>query len=161
MNFSIGEIAMAKVGRNLIRVEVLECCDNCFKLRSLSSGREFETCRLEKINNINQEETIMSEQIINMEIDDDRPNPAPECAPHREEKKRSLFDVAIEILKQSDHPMNTKEIVKKAIESGLWNPSGAKTPEQTLYSAIHRENATKEHPRIIKSEQKGKFQYNG
>ena len=76
-------------------------------------------------------------------------------------KKRSLFDAAIEVLKQSEHPLNTKDIVAKAIELGLWEPTNAKTPEQTLYSAIFREIATKERPRIVKSEQKGKFQYNG
>jgi len=47
-----------------------------------------------------------------------------------------------------------------ATEQGLWTPSGAKTPEQTLYGAIFREIATKEHPRIRKSKHKGKFELN-
>ena len=51
--------------------------------------------------------------------------------------------------------------VALAVEKGLWQPSGAKTPEQTLYSAIFRENATKENPRIVKSDKKGKFIYAG
>jgi len=39
-------------------------------------------------------------------------------------------------------------------------PSGAKTPEQTLYGSIFREIATKEHPRIVKSAVRGKFELN-
>ena len=113
------------------------------------------------------EETIMPEDNIttnaeaevNAEVD--TPNPAPECATAKKEKKRSLFDAAVEVLKQAVVPMSTKEIVRNAIELNLWQPSGAKTPEQTLYSAIFRENATKENPRIVKSNEKGKFQYNG
>ncbi|MCI6288900.1 MAG: HTH domain-containing protein [Lentisphaeria bacterium] len=54
--------------------------------------------------------------------------------------------------------MNTKELVAKAIEMNLWVPTGAKTPEQTLYSAIFREIKTSETPRIIRAEKKGKFQ---
>jgi hypothetical protein len=166
--FFTGEIANAKVGRNLVEVEILEDCGNGnYKVKSVSSGREFNTSRLEKINNNQMEEAIMPEDNIttnaeaevNAEVD--TPNPAPECATAKKEKKRSLFDAAVEVLKQAVVPMSTKEIVRNAIELNLWQPSGAKTPEQTLYSAIFRENATKENPRIVKSNEKGKFQYNG
>ena len=57
--------------------------------------------------------------------------------------------------------MNTREIIEAATELKLWQPTGAKTPEQTLYGAIVRENKTKEHPRIVKSNIKGKFIYAG
>ena len=75
--------------------------------------------------------------------------------------KRSLFEAAVEVLRIAKQPMNTKEIIEWAIELKLWQPTGAKTPEQTLYGAIHRENATKEHPRVVKSNIKGKFIYAG
>ena len=60
-------------------------------------------------------------------------------------------------------PMNTREIIEAAIELKLWQPTGAKTPEQTLYGAIVRENKNKnkEQPRIVKSNIKGKFIYAG
>ena len=165
--FRIGEIANAKVGRNLVEVEILECGEVFFRVKSVSSGREFNTSRLEKINNNQMEDAIMPEDTIttkteaevNAEVD--TPNPAPECACHKPEKKRSLFDAAVEVLKLESTPMSTKEILQKAIDLELWQPSGAKTPEQTLYSAIFRENATKEKPRIVKSDKKGKFQYGG
>ena len=77
------------------------------------------------------------------------------------EKKRSLLDAAVEVLRIAKQPMNTREIIEWAMKLELWQPTGAKTPEQTLYGAIHRENATKEHPRIVKSDIKGKFIYAG
>ena len=167
--FRIGEIANAKVGRNIVNVEIIEDCGNgCYKVKSLSTGREFSTCRVEKINNINMEENNMTDEIntIEQEINtaevEEFPNPAPECAtaPQRE-KKLSLLDAAVEVLKSSGEPMNTREMVKAATDAGLWIPTGCKTPEQTLYGSIFREIKTKENPRIVKSEQKGKFQYAG
>ena len=47
--FFTGEIANAKVGRNLVEVEILECGEGFFRVKSVSSGREFNTSRLEKI----------------------------------------------------------------------------------------------------------------
>ena len=90
-----------------------------------------------------------------------RRNTPKETQPKEIAACKRLFDAAIEVLKREGCPMNTKEIVKRAIELGLWTSTGAKTPEQTLYSAIFRENATKENPRIIKSAQKGKFEFGG
>ena len=53
--------------------------------------------------------------------------------------------------------MNTKEILEALLERQLWTPTECKTPEQTLYGSIFREINTKEHPRIVKSDVKGKF----
>ena len=38
-----------------------------------------------------------------------------------------------------------------------WTPTACRTPEQTLYGSIFREIKTKEEPRIVKSDVKGKF----
>ena len=64
--FFTGEIANAKVGRNLVKVEIIEDCGNGnYKVKSVSSGREFNTSRLEKINNNHQmEEAIMPEDTL-------------------------------------------------------------------------------------------------
>ena len=72
--------------------------------------------------------------------------------------KMSLLNAAVEVLRQNGKPLNTREIVAKAVADGLWNPTGAKTPNQTLYGSIFREIATKKSPRIVKSAEKGKFQ---
>lgn len=165
--FFIGEIANAKVGRNLVEVEILECGEGFFRVKSVSSGREFNTSRLEKINNNHQmEEAIMPEDNIttnaeaevNAEVD--TPNPAPECATAKKEKKVSLLDLAAKILADTGEALNCKELVAKAKETG-WVSTG-KTPEQTLYSGIFREIKEKgEASRFKKSAtRKGSFEAN-
>ena len=162
--FRIGEIANAKVGRNLVEVEIIEDCGNGnYKVKSISSGREFNTSRLEKINN-NQEETIMPEDtnITTTEVETnaevETPNPAPECATAKKEKKVSLLDLAAKILADTGEALNCKELVEKAKETG-WVSTG-KTPEQTLYSGIFREMKDKgEASRFKKSaNRKGSFE---
>lgn len=165
--FFTGEIANAKVGRNLVEVEIIEDCGNgSYKVKSVSSGREFNTSRLEKINNNQMEEAIMPEDNIttnaeaetNAEVD--TPNPAPECATAKKEKKVSLLDLAAKILADTDEALNCKELIAKAKETG-WVSTG-KTPEQTLYSGIFREIKEKgEASRFKKSAtRKGSFDAN-
>ena len=146
--FKVGDRAVAKVGRNEINVEILAVEEKSYFVRN-NAGKEFHAVRLTALPDSEPEE-------IN---EDDTPNPAPECAAQRREKKRSLFDTAVEVLRIAKQPMNTREIIEWAIELKLWQPTGAKTPEQTLYGAIVRENKTKEHSRIVKSDIKGKFIY--
>ena len=166
--FFIGEIANAKVARNLVEVEIIKDCGNgSYKVKSISSGREFNTSRLEKINN-NQEEAIMPEDNINIiaeaevnaENEVDTQNPAPECATAKKEKKVSLLDLAAKILADTGEALNCKELVAKAKETG-WVSTG-KTPEQTLYSGIFREIKEKgEASRFKKSAtRKGSFEAN-
>ena len=157
--FNVGNRAVAKVGRNEINVEILAVEEKSYLVRN-NAGKEFHAVRLTALpENVITNDTPATEPVEITE--DDAPNPAPECATQKQEKKRSLLDAAVEVLRLAKMPMNTREIVDAAIELKLWQPTGAKTPEQTLYGAIHRENKTKEHPRIVKSDLKGKFQYNG
>mgnify|MGYP003295931916 CR=1 FL=1 len=146
-NIEIGTRAVAKVGRNEISVEVIAVENGSFLVRN-DAGREFHVVHL----------TLPDEDALCEE--NDAPNPAPECAVNRPEKKLSLIDAVVTALQgePAGTALNTRELVALAVEKGLWQPSGAKTPEQTLYSAIFRENATKENPRIVKSDKKGKFQ---
>ena len=140
--FKAGDRAVAKVGRNEINVEILAVEEKSYLVRN-TAGKEFHAVRLTALpnvdNGVGNTDTIATEP----------------------EKKRSLLDAAVEVLRIAKQPMNTREIIEWAMKLELWQPTGAKTPEQTLYGAIHRENKTKEHPRIVKSDIKGKFQYNG
>ena len=146
-NIEVGTRAVAKVGRNEISVEVITVENGSFLVRN-NAGREFHVAHL----------TVPPKPSESEE--DDAPNPAPECAANQPQKKLSLFDAVVTALQgePAGTALNTRELVALAVEKGLWQPSGAKTPEQTLYSAIFRENATKENPRIVKSDKKGKFQ---
>lgn len=122
------QIATAKIGRNLVEVEVITQTESGYRVRSRKSGKEFLVAKLE---------------------------PAPA-------KRLSLLEAAIHALQAQPvgTALNTRELVELAAQSGRWTDNGAKTPEQTLYSAIFREIATKEHPRIIRSAQRGKFELN-
>ena len=84
-------------------------------------------------------------------------NPAHES--DKPAKRLSLLNAAVIVLKDAgpEHPMNCKEILEAILERQLWTPTDCKTPEQTLYGSIFREINTKEHPRIVKSNVKGKF----
>ena len=157
--FKVGDRAVAKVGRNEINVEILAVEEKSYLVRN-DAGKEFHAVRLTTLpKDVITDDTLATdpEKIT----EDDAPNPAPECATQKPEKKRSLLDAAVEVLRLAKMPMNTREIVDAAIELKLWQPTGAKTPEQTLYGAIVRENKTKEQPRIVKSDIKGKFIYVG
>ena len=139
--FKAGDRAVAKVGRNEINVEILAVKEKSYLVRN-NAGKEFHAARLTALPD--------TKGVGNT----DTPAAEPE-------KKRSLLDAAVEVLRIAKQPMNTREIIEWAIEPKLWQPTGAKTPEQTLYGVIHRENKTKEHPRIVRSDIKGKFIYAG
>lgn len=156
----VGSKVILKVGRNAVEVEILKpmADGDAYWVKSIASGKEFmmPSSRI-KVPTVSIEPVTEPETIEN-----EAPNPAPECttAP-RKEKKLSLMDAAVEVLKQSGEPMNTREMVKAATDSGLWIPTDCKTPEQTLYGSIFREMKIKENPRIVKSSVKGKFEYAG
>ena len=160
--FNVGDRAVAKVGRNEINVEILAVEEKSYLVRN-NAGKEFHAVRLAALPDADKGVGNTDTPAAEPEeiIEDDAPNPAPECVMQKPEKKRSLLDAAVEVLRLAKMPMNTREIVDAAIELKLWQPTGAKTPEQTLYGAIVRENKTKEQPRIVKSDIKGKFIYAG
>ena len=156
----VGSKVILKVGRNAVEVEILKpmADGDAYWVKSIVSGKEFmmPSARI-KVPTVSIEPAAEPDP-----IEDEAPNPAPECttAP-RKEKKLSLLDAAVEVLKQSGEPMNPREMVKAATDSGLWIPTDCKTPEQTLYGSIFREMKIKENPRIVKSSVKGKFEYAG
>lgn len=152
---TVGTKVIVKVGRNEVEVTVTEITGHGWKVKSQSTGREFEVRRIERI--VAEPEAEEAEP----ETEENVVNPAPESGSGpRPEMKLSLLNAAAQALAACRAPMNCKEIVAKAVEMGLWTPTGAKTPEQTLYSGIFREIKTTEEPRFKKSEtRKGSFEY--
>ena len=172
-NITVGTIVMVKVGRNEIEVVVTEITANGWKVKKVGSDREFIVTRIERViaepgapeaASATEPET----EAVDAEIPSEAAPPtepevesaAPEAEEEVAEKKLSLLNAALQVLKRSRTPLNTKEILAQVIEEGLWSPNGAKTPEQNLYSAIFREIASKEVPRIVKAEVRGKFKLN-
>ena len=156
----VGSKVILKVGRNAVEVEILKAMadGDAYWVKSIASGKEFmmPSARIKV-------PTVSIEPVAEPDpVEDEAPNHAPECTTvPKKEKKLSLMDAAVEVLKQSGEPMNTREMVKAATDSGLWIPTDCKTPEQTLYGSIFREMKIKENPRIVKSSVKGKFEYAG
>lgn len=152
---TVGTKVIVKVGRNEVEVTVTEITGHGWKVKSQSTGREFEVRRIERI--VAEPEAEEAEP----ETEENAVNPAPESGSGpRPEMKLSLLNAAAQVLAVCRAPMNCKEIVAKAVEMELWMPTGAKTPEQTLYSGIFREIKSTEEPRFKKSEaRKGSFEY--
>ena len=164
-NITVGTIVMVKVGRNEIEVVVTEITANGWKVKKVGSDREFIVTRIERvIAEPGAPEAVPATEpeaeSAEAEEEVDTPNPAPESG-GSPEKKLSLLNAALQVLKRSRTPLNTKEILAQAIEEGLWSPNGAKTPEQSLYSAFFREIKEKETPRVRKSAaRRGAFEFN-
>ncbi len=161
---TVGTIAIVKIGRNEVEVTVTEITANGWKVKSQTTGREFEVRRIERIVTEPAEEAepeTAAPAEPETEEEDNAVNPAPESGSGpRPEKKLSLLNAAAQVLATCRTPMNCKEIIAKAVEMGLWTPTGAKTPEQTLYSGIFREIKSTDEPRFKKSEtRKGSFEY--
>ena len=164
-NITVGTIVMVKVGRNEIEVVVTEITANGWKVKKVGSDREFIVTRIERvIAEPGAPEAVPATEpeaeSAEAEEEVDTPNPAPESG-GSPEKKLSLLNAAIKVLQESEAPLNTKEIIAKVIASDLWSPNGAKTPEQSLYSAFFREIKEKETPRVRKSAaRRGAFEFN-
>ena len=185
-NITVGTIVMVKVGRNEIEVVVTEITANGWKVKKVGSDREFIVTRIERViaepgapeavpatepeteavdAEIPSEAAPPTEPEVESaapeaEEEVDTPNPAPESG-GSPEKKLSLLNAALLVLKRSRTPLNTKEILAQVIEEGLWSPNGAKTPEQSLYFAFFREIKEKETPRVRKSAaRRGAFEFN-
>ena len=170
-NITVGTIVMVKVGRNEIEVVVTEITANGWKVKKVGSDREFIVTRIERViaepgapeaASATEPETEAVDAEIPSEAAEgaEAPNPAPESG-GSPEKKLSLLNAALMVLKRSRTPLNTKEILAQVIEEGLWSPNGAKTPEQSLYSAFFREIKEKETPRVRKSAaRRGAFEFN-
>ena len=80
------------------------------------------------------------------------------AADARPRKNLSLVDAAIEVLRAEKCPMGAKELVRIAVERGLWIPTKAKTPDQSLYGGLYLEMKNSRSPRVKKSAEKGKFE---
>ena len=134
-NITVGTIVMVKVGRNEIEVVVteIEITANGWKVKKVGSDREFIVTRIERViaepgapeaASATEPETEAVDAEIPSEAEEevDTPNPAPESG-GSPEKKLSLLNAALQVLKRSRTPLNTKEILAQVIEEGLWSPA--------------------------------------
>ena len=156
-----GSAAIVKVGRNEIEVDVIGTENGRWRVRSRANGREFTTMKFERIITVPAAEApseITTPEPAAPAVEAPNEPAIPEPAVPAPAKKLSLLDAAAKVL-ETEAPLNAKELVAKAVAAGLWIPTAAKTPEQSLYSAIFREITGKENPRFKRSSvKKGSFE---
>ena len=180
-----GDKVLVKVGINLISCEVVEVRPDRAVVKSDSTGKEFKTMKVEEL--VSRAGGVVAEameyvaervaeavapqvaaQVAAMpelaaEVADaaapaEEPPAEPAQDAPKPQKKLSLVNAGIEVMKQEGRPLNTREIVKLATERGLWTPTACKTPEQSLYGAIFLEMKNRKAPRFKKSEKRGAFE---
>ena len=159
-----GDTAMLKVGRNEVKVKILNpmAGGSAFMVKSLSSGKTFmvQGSRLTMPTGEFESSEPKLEETAPVSVEpetDETQNPAPKAA---SPKRVSLMDAAVAVLRESSKPMNTREMVIAATDKDYWTPTACRTPEQTLYGSIFQEIKTKEQPRFRKSAtRKGSFEY--
>jgi hypothetical protein len=71
--------------------------------------------------------------------------------------KPSGLDAAAQVLAEAGEPLNTKDMVARMLEVGLWKTKG-KTPAATIYAAIIREIAVKGSASRFRKTERGKFE---
>ena len=175
-----GDKVLVKVGRNLISCEVVEVRPDRAVVKSDSTGKEFKTMKVEEL--VSRAGSVVAEameyvaervaeavapqvaaQVAAMpelaaEVADAAAPAEPAQDTPKPQKKLSLVNAGIEVMKQEGRPLNTREIVKLATERGLWTPTACRTPEQSLYGAFFLEMKNSTNPRIKKSAERGKFE---
>ena len=121
-NITVGTIVMVKVGRNEIEVVVTEITANGWKVKKVGSDREFIVTRIERViaepgapEAAPATEPEAESAAPEAEEEVDTPNPAPESG-GSPEKKLSLLNAALLVLKLSRTPLNTKEILAQVIQ---------------------------------------------
>ena len=75
----------------------------------------------------------------------------------RDDGKMSGLAAAAKVLADANEPLDTKTMVERMMEQGLWTTNG-KTPAATIYSAIIREIAVKGEASRFKKAERGKFE---
>ena len=180
-----GDKVLVKVGRNLISCEVVEVRSDRAVVKSESTGRVFKTVKVEEL--VSRAGSVVAEameyvaervaeavapqvaaQVAAMPelaagvADAAAPAEEPPAEPAQDapkpQKKLSLVNAGIEVMKQEGRPLNTREIVKLATERGLWTPTACRTPEQSLYGGFFLEIKNSANPRIKKSAERGRFE---
>ena len=81
------------------------------------------------------------------------PTVAAEAKP---ERKPTLLDAAVRVLREAGEPMGAKPMVERIIAAGWWSTQG-KTPEATLYSAIIREIGSRDGKARFEKTGRGRF----
>ena len=139
-----GDRAFVKVGRNLVEVRVEGKAEGGWSVVS-RTGKAMTA------------KTLLNAQGETLAADGAAAATPTKAARTSPKKGLSLLGAAAAVLERASGPMSVKAMIEEAKSAGLWSPTGGKTPEQTLYSAITREIKDKGGESRFRKEGRGLF----
>ena len=161
--FKAGDRAYTKVGRNLVEVRVKAKTDTGWTVTT-RTGRTLAVRSLEAVPGAAVGIASAATPKTAAKAAKAAAKATPKAAPKAEaaavpKKGLSLLNAAATVLERSGEAMPVRAMIEEAKASGLWTPTGGKTPEQTLYSAIIREIKDKGDASRFRKEGRGRFAF--
>ncbi|MBI5725788.1 MAG: winged helix-turn-helix domain-containing protein [Planctomycetes bacterium] len=141
----VGQVYSTKCGGAWLSVRIDKSLGHGrYEGTSLPSGKVIKTCT-DAIRGDGQSEAQWKVSRTPKQHDLPVPQPSPKIEKPKAEKKKqrgpSGLDSAVAVLAEAKGPMNTTDMVKRMLETGMWKTNG-KTPAATIYAAIIREIST-------------------
>ena len=161
--FKAGDRAYTKVGRNLVEVRVEAKTETGWTVTT-RTGRTLAVRSLEAVPGAAVGIASAGTPKAAAKAAKAAAKAAPKAAPKTEaaavpKKGLSLLNAAATVLERSGEAMPVRAMIEEAKASGLWTPTGGKTPEQTLYSAIIREIKDKGGASRFRKDGRGRFSF--
>ena len=161
--FKAGDRAYTKVGRNLVEVRVKAKTGTGWTVTT-RTGRTLAVRSLEAVPGAAVGIASAGTPKAAAKAAKTAAKAAPKAAPKTEaaavpKKGLSLLNAAATVLERSGEAMPVRAMIEEAKASGLWTPTGGKTPEQTLYSAIIREIKDKGGAARFRKDGRGRFSF--
>ena len=168
-NVKIGQTYLCKVGRNLTEVRIdSESPHGGWNATNVKTGRSVRIKSAQRLRaparqvapeakksaKATMATNAAKERATRAKDTPQAKKPKNTSPPHA--KRMSLMEAAIQILRETGRPMNTKAILEAVLAKGLWGSKG-QTPAATLYASILREIQKKgDQARFVKTD-RGKF----
>ena len=161
--FKAGDRAYTKVGRNLVEVRVKAKTETGWTVTT-RTGRTLAVRSLEAVPGAAAGIASVATPKAAAKAAKTTAKATPKAAPKTEaaavpKKGLSLLNAAATVLERSGEAMPVRAMIEEAKASGLWTPTGGKTPEQTLYSAIIREIKDKGGASRFRKDGRGRFSF--
>ena len=161
--FKAGDRAYTKVGRNLVEVRVKAKTETGWTVTT-RTGRTLAVRSLEAVPGAAAGIASAGTPKAAAKAAKAAAKAAPMAAPKTEaaavpKKGLSLLNAAATVLERSGEAMPVRAMIEEAKASGLWTPTGGKTPAQTLYSAIIREIKDKGGASRFRKDGRGRFSF--
>lgn len=161
--FKAGDRAYTKVGRNLVEVRVKAKTETGWTVTT-RTGRTLAVRSLEAVPGAAAGIASAATPKAAAKAAKTAAKATPKAAPKSEaaavpKKGLSLLNAAATVLERSGEAMPVRAMIEEAKASGLWTPTGGKTPEQTLYSAIIREIKDKGGASRFRKDGRGRFSF--